>query len=59
MNNAYVRPGGLAADLPDEAIPQIRDLLQVAAQAVTGSRGPAQRELHLEGPHVRASATSI
>jgi len=29
MNSAYVRPGGLAADLPDEAIPQIRDLLQL------------------------------
>jgi len=27
MNHAYIRPGGLAADLPDEAIPQIRDLL--------------------------------
>ena len=29
MNNAYIRPGGLAADLPDEAIPQIRDLLKL------------------------------
>src|SRR6185437_13368664 len=29
MNSAYVRPGGLAADLPDEAIPQIHDLLQL------------------------------
>ena len=27
MNSAYIRPGGLAADLPDEAIPQLRDLL--------------------------------
>src|SRR5215208_5593642 len=27
MNHAYIRPGGLAADLPDEAIPQIRVLL--------------------------------
>ncbi len=27
MNNAYIRPGGLAMDLPDEAIPQIRDML--------------------------------
>jgi len=27
MNSAYIRPGGLAVDLPDEAIPQIRDLL--------------------------------
>ncbi|NJC68672.1 NADH-quinone oxidoreductase subunit D [Planosporangium thailandense] len=28
MNNAYIRPGGLAQDLPDEAIARIRDLLQ-------------------------------
>ncbi|WP_370500858.1 NADH dehydrogenase (quinone) subunit D [Mycolicibacterium sp. jd] len=27
MNNAYIRPGGVAADLPDEALPQLRDLL--------------------------------
>jgi NADH-quinone oxidoreductase subunit D len=27
MNHAYIRPGGLAVDLPEEAIPQIRDLL--------------------------------
>lgn len=29
MNHAYVRPGGLAADLPDEAIGQVRDLLKL------------------------------
>ncbi|MGH3678490.1 MAG: NADH dehydrogenase (quinone) subunit D [Mycobacterium sp.] len=29
MNHAYIRPGGLAADLPDEALPQIRDLLEL------------------------------
>ena len=27
MNNAYIRPGGVAVDLPDEGIPQIRDML--------------------------------
>jgi NADH-quinone oxidoreductase subunit D len=27
MNNAYIRPGGLAADLPDDALPQIRAML--------------------------------
>lgn len=27
MNHAYIRPGGLAADLPDGAVPRIRDLL--------------------------------
>ena len=28
MNHAYVRPGGLAADLPDEAMPLLRELLR-------------------------------
>ncbi|BBY48816.1 NADH-quinone oxidoreductase subunit D [Mycolicibacterium arabiense] len=27
MNHAFIRPGGLAADLPDEAIPQLQELL--------------------------------
>lgn len=29
MNHAYIRPGGLAADLPAEALPQLRDLLKL------------------------------
>src|SRR5215204_269254 len=29
MNNSYVRPGGVAMDLPDEAVPQIRDMLEL------------------------------
>ncbi|MCV7298566.1 NADH-quinone oxidoreductase subunit D [Mycobacterium barrassiae] len=29
MNNAYIRPGGVAMDLPEEAIPQIRDMLKL------------------------------
>jgi NADH-quinone oxidoreductase subunit D len=29
MNHAYIRPGGLAVDLPDGTIPQIRELLRV------------------------------
>jgi NADH-quinone oxidoreductase subunit D len=29
MNHAFIRPGGLVADLPDDAIPQIRDLLKL------------------------------
>ena len=27
MNHAFIRPGGLAADLPDDAIPQLQELL--------------------------------
>lgn len=29
MNHAYIRPGGLAADLPENALPQLRELLQL------------------------------
>ncbi|MUL46443.1 NADH-quinone oxidoreductase subunit D [Mycobacterium sp. CBMA293] len=29
MNHAYIRPGGLAADLPDDALPQLRELLKL------------------------------
>ncbi|MBS4727383.1 NADH-quinone oxidoreductase subunit D [Mycobacterium sp. SM1] len=29
MNHNYIRPGGVAQDLPPDAIPQIRDLLQL------------------------------
>jgi NADH-quinone oxidoreductase subunit D len=29
MNHAYIRPGGLAAGLPDDAIPRLRDLLKL------------------------------
>ena len=29
MNHAYVRPGGVVQDLPDEAVPMVRNLLDV------------------------------
>jgi NADH-quinone oxidoreductase subunit D len=29
MNNAYIRPGGVAADLPEEALPELHDLLKL------------------------------
>jgi NADH-quinone oxidoreductase subunit D len=29
MNHAYIRPGGLAADLPDDALPHLRELLKL------------------------------
>ena len=51
MNHAYIRPGGLAADLPDEAMPQLEELLRTMPAKLARSGEPAQRELHLEGPH--------
>ena len=39
MNNAYIRPGGLAADLPDDGRQRVADLLQDPARpAATNSR---------------------
>jgi NADH-quinone oxidoreductase subunit D len=35
MNHAYIRPGGLAADLPDEAIPLIKELLRTMPRKLT------------------------
>ncbi|KAA0021632.1 NADH dehydrogenase (quinone) subunit D [Antrihabitans cavernicola] len=29
MNHAYIRPGGLAQDLPDDAVPKIREVLDL------------------------------
>ncbi|EHI11258.1 NADH dehydrogenase (quinone) subunit D [Mycolicibacterium thermoresistibile] len=29
MNHAYIRPGGLAADLPPDAVPRVRELLEL------------------------------
>ncbi|MFY9920042.1 MAG: NADH dehydrogenase (quinone) subunit D [Mycobacterium sp.] len=29
MNHAYIRPGGLVQDLPDDAIPAVRELLEI------------------------------
>jgi NADH-quinone oxidoreductase subunit D len=29
MNHAYIRPGGLVSDLPEEALPQLRELMKI------------------------------
>ncbi|KZS66293.1 NADH dehydrogenase subunit D [Mycobacterium kansasii] len=34
MNHAYIRPGGLAADLPDDAVQQVRDLLKILPKRI-------------------------
>src|SRR3954468_4502078 len=35
MNNAYIRPGGLASDLPEEALPLIKELLRTMPAKLT------------------------
>ncbi|MEN4474771.1 NADH-quinone oxidoreductase subunit D [Mycolicibacterium cosmeticum] len=39
MNHGYVRPGGVAMDLPDDAVPQIRDLLPTLARGFRDLEG--------------------
>ncbi len=43
MNMAYVRPGGVAQDVPPEAITKIREFLDADAQEAQGVRGAAHR----------------
>ncbi len=49
MNHAYVRPGGVAQDVPDDAIRKIRDFLTADAEAAQGVREPALRPADLAG----------
>ena len=39
MNHAYIRPGGVAQDIPESAISKIRDFLDVHAEEAQGVRG--------------------
>ena len=43
MNMAYVRPGGVAQDVPPEAITKIREFLDADAQASSRSTRPCSR----------------
>ena len=58
MNKAYVRPGGVAQDVPDEAIVKIRDFLDDHAEEAQGVRGPALRPADLAASAPRASRCS-
>ena len=51
MNNAYIRPGGVAQDLPRGVYDRIRDTMPDAAPRARRARGAAQREPHPQGPH--------
>ena len=58
MNMAYVRPGGVAQDVPDEAIAKIRDFLELMPKQAQGVRGPALRPADLDTSAPRASPCS-
>ena len=51
MNHAYIRPGGLAQDLPPGAVDQIREFVKTHAQEPAGVRQARHRQPHLQGPH--------
>ena len=53
MNHAYIRPGGLAADLPDDGEERVRRAAQGAARPAGRTRGSVAGERDLEGPHPR------
>jgi NADH-quinone oxidoreductase subunit D len=36
MNHAYIRPGGLAQDLPEDALPKVRDWIKEMETEITG-----------------------
>ena len=58
MNHAYIRPGGLAQDLPEGAVEHIRDFLEDHARARRRLPPPAHRPADLAGAGSRTSATS-
>ena len=53
MNNAYVRPGGVAQDTPPGAIDRIRDMVPAGAQGRPRAGEAPPGEPDPEGPHGR------
>ena len=51
MNSAYIRPGGVAQDLPPDAKTEISEALDEVARHPARDGRSAQRERDLEGPH--------
>ncbi len=51
MNSAYIRPGGVAQDLPPDAKTEIAEALKKLKGFVARHGRPAQRERHLDSAH--------
>jgi NADH-quinone oxidoreductase subunit D len=51
MNSAYIRPGGVAQDLPDGAEQNIRETLAAAQEADEGHHRSARGQRDLDGSH--------
>ena len=50
MNHAFIRPGGVAQDLPPGALDQIRDFIALMKKRLPGVRRALQRQPDLQGP---------
>ena len=44
MNHAYIRPGGIAQDLPDDAVPRLRDWVVEIRKEINGLRTLVQNQ---------------
>ena len=51
MNHAYIRPGGLAQDLPPGAVDPMREFVKKMRKNLPGVRQARHREPHLQGPY--------
>ena len=58
MNHAFIRPGGVAQDLPPGALDQIRDFVALMKKRLPEYADALQREPDLQGPARATSATS-
>ena len=50
MNHAFIRPGGVAQDLPPGALDEIRDFVALMKKRLPGVRRALQRQPDLQGP---------
>ena len=53
MNMAFIRPGGVAQDLPEGSIDRINQFIKIMESAAAGVRQTADRATDLEGPDGR------
>ena len=53
MNNAYIRPGGVAQDVPHGAVDMVREVVEELRRGIRRARAAAQREPPPQGTYGR------
>ena len=53
MNSAYIRPGGVAQDLPEDGVQKIRDTIPLLRKRLKDTVDLLVDNTHLDGPHRR------